>query len=1191
MTEDALRADERHRLLWEIGSTLVDSSTDDAEQVVVAALERVARHLSVEAIGRWHADLTADATRLCEFWETDGVALSMSDVPTRVANPDVLDRVLGNDRAAAFPLQVWYDEADLPAAWQDATVMVVLLESDGGQADALVIHRRSGTWADEEVQFCRSFALALRQFLARVEVERRHEERVALTRFVSKMQQLLGDATDATSVAVGDEVVRRVAERFEMRSVACFEIGERLLSVHATGAPVEQAWFDLDPALLPFDMRAKEPEFSIFSIADLARAAFGPVAEEIDFGERQVVIVPIGVADGPPRSFLASREDRGWTDDELEAFVAIGRSFGEMLARTDAERWAGFRLRAQEEFAATLSAFLHGREADVDALVEDALGRVARAIGAPVSAMIDSADAAPGSCGRVVALWEIGDSAFEVGEPVRYPERWVNEAILAGESVVTSLEMPGSPITGAGDTPVVWTLVCAPLVGWFEGPASVGVLLHGDQTHWGPVVTELLDAFGDLLAQLRVRLDLEREADWRERTQAFIQGAASSLNVTDDVGFDEALDAVLMGGASLLGASGIELWSVDVDAGHCALRSAPLRPLDDTTGVLVDAVPARLVEVARRGERSNFNDTVFLPLDVDGFVSVLAAGPFPPDTAGIVVPVLEHLLEVLGRAQRRLAAERQAKTAFEDSPIGVVLCDHELRLLTCNKAFVEFVGHDSVDDLKSTGVDRVLTEHLRQFGAGNHELPFTRANGTEVWGLTHATVIESPVTHQQTWLVHIEDATERRRDEELLRHQASTDDLTGLANRRVLTGAMEEMIATGHAPSVLLLDLDRFKTVNDSLGHDRGDELLVVVADRLRLAVRPGDLVVRLGGDEFAILLESPSDTADAVIVADRLVELLDEPVILAGQSVYPTASIGIAQLDLPTTVSDVLRAADTAMYQAKAAGGSGHATFDRRMRGKVSERLQIEAGLRHAIRNGELSVHYQPEVSLDSGRFLGAEALVRWEHPLRGLIQARRFVPVAEEAGLLASIGAFVLRQACAEAASWDDQDTIVRVNLSTSQLRQVDVLGVVRTALDAAGLPPHRLCIEITEASMTHDADRTEYVLSGLRTLGVGIALDDFGSGFSSLAYLKRFPIDTVKIDRSFVHGLDGPDPDDAFVRSIVSLAEAFDLEVVAEGVESQDQADALIRLGCARAQGFFYARPMPIDELADQFPLLRP
>ncbi len=1173
---------QHNQLLWEIGSTLVEASAEQASAVTVDSFERVSQSLSVESIGWWHTDLTAGTTVLRDVWEPEGTILPQAVASPRVADPSIADRLLDNDGVAVFPVQAFFAETDIPPSWREGSVLVVLIEFDGGQADTLGVYRRTATWTDDDVQFFQNFALTLRQFLMRIETDEYHKWRIELGRFTSEMQRLLGDASVETAAVVADEVVQRVWERLEARSVAIFEVGERLNSIHQAGRAIEPVWFDLDVNNLPFDMRAKEPEIIVLNVAELARNAFGSAIDGIDFGDRQVTIVAIGVADGPARSFLTSHDDRVWNADERVALVGIGRSFGEMLARTDAERWSRLRLQIQEEVAATLTTLLHGSADDIETLVADALGGVARSFDASLSAIIDSSDAAPGTCGRAVALWQVGTSAIELGGWVRYPEPWVNEAILAGETVITSIEMPSTEITGDIDSDATWTLVCTPLRGWLEGPTSVGILLPGDQTPWGPTVVELLATFGHLLAQLRIRLNLERDVDWRKRAHDFIQLSASTLSTMGDAGFDTKLDLVLTSGADLLGAGQIELWSFELESGRHFLRSAPLRPEAGGNDSPVEA----LLEAAHTNETLNQDGFVFLPLRREGFVSVLTAGPFDSEAAEHAIPVLEHFLVVLDRAERRATAERDARTAFDESPIGILLCDSELRTITCNTAYASFLGHATSNDVAAVGTDETLTTAVQESGAGTYELPFTHADGREVWGLAHATPIERAVTRQQTWLVHIEDITERRRHEEFLRHQATTDELTGLANRRVLTSRMSEIIDSESAPAVLLLDLDRFKTVNDSLGHDRGDELLVVIADRIRLAVRPGDLVIRLGGDEFAILLESPSTTADAVTVADRLIELLDAPLILAGQPVYPTASIGIAQLELPTTVSDVLRAADTAMYKAKAAGGSGHATFDQQMQGKANERLQVEAGLRHALGNAELLVHYQPEVALDSGRFLGAEALIRWDHPLRGLIQARRFIPVAEESGLLANIGAFVLGQACIEAASWTDPNTVVRVNLSTSQLRQPDLLSVVREALDAAGLPPHRLCIEVTEATMTDAEDRAERVLTDLRSLGVGIALDDFGTGFSSLAYLKRFPVDTVKIDRSFVHGLDGPKPDDAFVRSIVSLAEALNLEVVAEGVESQAQADALLRLGCARAQGFFYARPMPVDELATRF-----
>jgi diguanylate cyclase (GGDEF)-like protein len=1170
-------------LLWEIGSALTGVSTEEASAVLTTLLEKVATHLSVEVIGCWHNDYPAGTSLLQECWEQQGTLMPMSTSPVRKPDLANAEAVLSNNGVAYFGLQNFFSEEAIPLPWRNGSVMVVLIEFTGDEADVLVMHRPNSHWTDEEIEFCRSLSLALRQFLARVHAERKLEKNVALARLVTDLQQRMSEADHKTSAAAVDAVLRQIEEQFDLLQLAVLELRDAARQLYALGRPVHQRWFETALTALPFDPKSKAESYVLVSSAELALEVFGAdtdVAQDLPSAE--ALLIPIGVADGPARTIVFTRDGRTWEQEEIDALVAVGRSMGEMLARTDVERLSQVQMRVQEAFSDILSSVVHSRGEEPEHIVQNALARIAQSVGAEVVAIVDTTNPAPTTCGRVLTLWESDDSKFDVGAPVRFPESWVNQAILAQQPVVTSIQISESLITGRTQEDAEWTLVCVPLPGWQDGAASIGMLLRDDETPWGTRFVEWLTAFGELLSELKFRIDAEQAAEWQEETAAYLRDAASTLHSVAPERFANALDAVLERGANLFDLPEIELWSVNTKSEKCRPLSAPLRPLfraDDST-------IGPLLSVAHSSKNLIRNRHVFLPLESESHVFVLAVGPLDERVRDAAVPLLESLLVVIERAERRVTAERRAKLAFNESPIGVLLCDSEFKLITCNEAFASFLGFATPDEVVATGIEAALTVLQGKFSAGAYELPFNRVDGAEVWGRIHATPLEGVGTGHETWLVHVEDATDRRHDEEVLRHQASTDELTGLANRRVLTSRLNETIHDGSAPTVLLLDLDRFKAVNDSLGHDQGDELLRIIADRLRLAVRPGDLVARLGGDEFAILLASPSDTTDADIVADRLVELLDEPVILVGQTIQPAASIGIAKLDLPTSGSEVLRAADTAMYQAKAAGGSGHATFDQKTQSKPNEALQIEGGLRHAIERGELSVHYQPEIALDTGRILGAEALVRWEHPLRGLMHARSFLHIAEDAGLLSAIGSFVLRAACVEAASWADQDTLIRVNLAASQLHQADMVTVIGEALTIAGLDPQRLCIEVTEASMTQDLERSEHVLSGLRSLGVRIALDDFGTSFASLAHLKRFGVDTIKIDRSLVRGLDSPNADDLLVRSIVSLAAALELEVVAEGIETQAQAEALLRAGCTRAQGYFYAPPMPTSELMQRF-----
>ena len=418
-------------------------------------------------------------------------------------------------------------------------------------------------------------------------------------------------------------------------------------------------------------------------------------------------------------------------------------------------------------------------------------------------------------------------------------------------------------------------------------------------------------------------------------------------------------------------------------------------------------------------------------------------------------------------------------------------------------------------------------------------------------------------------------------------HQAMHDGLTGLPNRALFLDRLEHGLArarrTGTDIAVLFLDLDRFKTVNDSLGHVAGDELLCEVAKRIDGAMRAADTAARLGGDEFGILLEDLESTHEAVRIADRILEALASPVQVAGREVLTAVSIGIATGAY--NAEDLLRHADVAMYRAKAARKGGYALFESGMQAEATERIQLEADLAHAVAGNEFEVFYQPIVTLSGGGLAGHEALLRWRHPTRGLLGPYSFIPVAEETGQIAPIGRFVLREACRQAAAWD-QDTpgaglTMNVNLSSHQLEDPEFVSTVTEVLRETGLPPQRLVLEITETVLMQDTEATIERLRALRDLGVRLAVDDFGTGYSSLRYLNRFPIDVLKMAKPFVDELGIDDEDAALARAIVDLGANLGLQIVAEGVERDVQLAHLRQLGCPLAQGFLFARPMPAAE----------
>lgn len=422
---------------------------------------------------------------------------------------------------------------------------------------------------------------------------------------------------------------------------------------------------------------------------------------------------------------------------------------------------------------------------------------------------------------------------------------------------------------------------------------------------------------------------------------------------------------------------------------------------------------------------------------------------------------------------------------------------------------------------------------------------------------------------------------------EHFRHAAFHDPLTGLPNRAMFTQLLKAEIDSSnqrdkHMFAVLFLDLDRFKNINDSLGHTHGDLLLVAFAERLERTLRPVDTLARFGGDEFAILLSGMSDATDAVRVAKRIQDELSQPFVLDKNSAFATASIGIALsssgYDRP---DDILRDADIAMYRAKENGKARYELFDHGMHARAVSRLQLESDLRHAIEQKEFCVYYQPIICLQTGRLSGFEALVRWNHPRLGIISPADFIPVAEETGLIVPIGQWVLNEACARVRQWQLESPSHRslslsVNLSARQVAQPDLLEQIKEALAASKLSPHCLKLEITESVVMENAEAAALMFKQLRSQGVQLSIDDFGTGYSSLSYLHRFPLNYLKIDRSFVMRLT-TDNDNAIVRTISTLARNLGMEVIAEGVETEEQYQQLKMLGCEYGQGFLFSRPV--------------
>ncbi len=462
-------------------------------------------------------------------------------------------------------------------------------------------------------------------------------------------------------------------------------------------------------------------------------------------------------------------------------------------------------------------------------------------------------------------------------------------------------------------------------------------------------------------------------------------------------------------------------------------------------------------------------------------------------------------------------------------------------------------------------------------------------DGRVIWTETRAV----PVLDDAGEVVAIEgitlDITALKDAEAVLLHRASHDDLTGLANRTLFLEAVGAALT--HRPegrgdvAVLFIDLDRFKVINDGLGHAQGDVVLGQAAQRLLGVVRPGDLVARQSGDEFAVLIDETGAPDAASAVADRILHAFRRPFAIDDLLVHSTVSIGLASLSAARTdlASDLLRYADAALFRAKELGRDRLERFDESLRSRLEDRLQLESELRAGLEHGQFLLHYQPVYGIGSGRIEAAEVLVRWNHPTRGLLAAAAFIDAAEESGLVVPLGTWVLEETCRQQRAWLDRGIALRVavNLSASQLNQPEAVDLVLAAL-AAAPDPSAISFEITETSLMRDVEQSLKRLGLLKEFGAHLAVDDFGTGYSSLSYLQQLPIDTVKIDKSFVDGLGTEDHDSQIVNAIISLARALHLGTVAEGVETEQQLQVLTGLGCDQAQGYHLGRPMPLDQL---------
>lgn len=574
------------------------------------------------------------------------------------------------------------------------------------------------------------------------------------------------------------------------------------------------------------------------------------------------------------------------------------------------------------------------------------------------------------------------------------------------------------------------------------------------------------------------------------------------------------------------------------------------------------------------------------------------------DSCGEIIGILGIFWDITERKQveDRL---RQSAVVFESTAEGVMITNASQEIIAVNKAFTEITGFSAEEAigknpciLKSEHQDATFFHNMwhenNQTGRWQGEIWNRRKSGEvhPVW--MTISVVRDPDGQVVNYVGVFSDITAIKHSQEQLDHLAHHDPLTDLPNRLLLsarlTYALEQARRENHRLALLFLDLDRFKNVNDTLGHPIGDRLLQMVAARLREHLRECDTVARIGGDEFVVIVDKVDEPTDVTVVAQKLLDLLVEPFVVGSDELHLGASIGIAIFPKDgEDMATLLKNADTAMYLAKEQGRNTYCFYTTELGIEAEERFYLESRMRHALERNEFQLHYQLQVDMETGRVIGAEALLRWQHPELGLVSPVRFIPLAEDTGIILPIGEWVLHEACRQFVAWRRAGLElerIAVNLSGVQVQRGDLVATVRKALQETGIAPCHLELEITESQIMRHPEQAAVILDGLQELGVELAIDDFGTGYSSLSYLKRFPLDNLKVDKSFVQDIPQDANDAAIVRAVIALADNLQLRVTAEGVETEAQRDFLLAHGCRIAQGWLFGRPLPAHEFAAAF-----
>jgi diguanylate cyclase (GGDEF)-like protein/PAS domain S-box-containing protein len=781
------------------------------------------------------------------------------------------------------------------------------------------------------------------------------------------------------------------------------------------------------------------------------------------------------------------------------------------------------------------------------------------------------------------------------GEPIQLDDLPVPRSLREGRPIRDQLV--GLRRT---DGTLLWLLVSAwPLVVDGEGIGAVATITDHSETR----EVEQAERTVTSATQVLVRTT-DENALLQAMCQAIVEAGDYALAWIGRAENDDARSITMLAGAGAVDyvTEGLVTWSADDERGNgptgTSVRTWTVQVCDDVHQ------DARLQPWQARMATFGFGSSVSVPIELGkgdrGVLTIYA--PEIHAFEGRSLPLLVDLARDLEYGLRHLHTTEALATSEE-----------RFRLLAENTGDVVIVSRDGVIEWISPSIEgnlgwaptEVVGLSMSEFSHPEDADTRLRVRSDVASGLTN-TYRGRVRCRDGSWLwVDVRaragigadmvstmwNTTAEVTAQEALAHAASHDALTGLANRSLLLSELDHSLAasrrSGLPTAVLLLDLDHFKYVNDSLGHAIGDELLCAAASRMIAAVRAGDVVARPGGDEFVVVMRNLADPAEALAVAERLTESFRDPIVVGDAELFSTASVGVAVATSPDQDAlDLLREADTAMYQAKEEGRDRVSIFNEELRDSVTRRLHLANELRTALERDELAVWFQPEVGLGDNRVRAVEALLRWHHPSGELYTADRFIETAEETGLILDIGRWVLQESCAHAARWvaarPDHPLVVRVNLSSLQLAEAGLLEDLDEALADSGLDPRRLCVEITETAMLHETSTVRSNMAGIHRRGIRVAIDDFGTGYASLTYLRRYPVDVVKLDRSFVMNVGVRPQDEHIVAGIIELARRLGISVTAEGVERADQAELLRGLGCSGAQGYLYSKAVPPDQL---------